>query len=149
MSIPVLRKPNLSKELNKKKVDQQFIILTLKNGMKLVVSSDSFHGIIMIGKIYKCVFCEVEIESPACKERHKTSDEHKNVFNKYPYIEELAENLIRQVNKINCYCTICNVMMSSVSAMLHIRTDEHINELNRAILKADTYKPLDDNNNSK
>ncbi|XP_046976175.1 uncharacterized protein LOC124542261 [Vanessa cardui] len=148
MSRPALRKPKFSKESDKKNVvDQQFIILTLKSGMKLVVSSDSFHGILMIGKTYRCVFCDVEIETAAFKEQHKNLVGHKKLLNKFPYVAELSENLIRQINKIDCYCTICNVTTGSVSVMLHIRTDEHINELNRAILRADTYKPLDVNNN--
>ncbi|XP_047542781.1 uncharacterized protein LOC125075187 [Vanessa atalanta] len=148
MSTPALRRPKFSKGSDKKNVvDQQFIILTLKNGMKLVVSSDSFHGIVMIGKTFRCVLCDVEIET-AFKEHHKSLVEHKKLLNKFPYVTEFSENLIRQINKINCYCTICNVTMGSVSVMLHIRTDEHIHKLNRAILRADTYKPLDVNNNS-
>ncbi|CAH2083402.1 unnamed protein product [Euphydryas editha] len=150
MSKPALRKPKILHQSKKKHVDQKFIILTLKNKTKLVISCDAFNGIIMIGDKYKCIFCDVDMQMYTSKEQHKELFEHKKTLKNYPYIEELSENLVRPLNKINSYCTICNVMTSALSIKRHIKTDEHINELNRALMRASTYKPVDDiNNNNK
>ena len=50
------------------------------------------------------------------------------------------------MNESTCYCTICNAITSN-SIMRHIKTDDHLNELNKAILRGNTYKPMDVNNN--
>ncbi|CAH0731153.1 unnamed protein product, partial [Brenthis ino] len=150
MSAPALRQPKplkLEENKNRKVVDQQLIILTLRNGKKLVVSSDALHGIIMMGEMYKCVFCNVEIDLNACKERHKVIDGHKKFLENHPYIEELSENLVRQIDKTTCYCTICNVSTYTTTIMRHVKTEEHLHELNKAMLRATTYKPFDENNN--
>lgn len=105
MSVPTraLRQPRFvthPREAKKKCIlpDAQYVIVTLKDKEKLVVSSDSYHGIITVGDMYKCVFCQAEmVLESSCKDRHKKSNDHMKMLQKYPHVEEYAKNLIREV----------------------------------------------------
>lgn len=102
-SVPALRQPKFvtNPQEPKKKClpDVQYVIVTLKDEQKLVVSSDAYHGIITMGDVYKCVFCRVEMElDSSSKEEHKHLKSHLKLLEKYPPAEEYAENLIRKVS---------------------------------------------------
>lgn len=111
MSLPALRQPkNIDvEEKNQKNKEHQttatsycepqnYLIVTLKDGKKLVVSSDAYNGIFTAGELYRCVFCETEmIRDVTCKERHKSSQNHRKILESYPHVEEFKENLIRKV----------------------------------------------------
>lgn len=102
--MPALRQPKLTEEKYEKPPlrhipdNRDFLIVTLKGGKKLVVSSDAYHGILTSGGFYRCVFCEAEmILDLLCKERHKNSQNHRKILENYPHVEEYKENLIRKV----------------------------------------------------
>ena len=122
MSVPTLRRPKSNEpEVNPKinissrKPDvEQLIILTLRNDKKLVVSSDSLHGII-ITEMYKCLFCNIEIDSNECKEAHKTLNNHITFLQSHPFIEELDENLIRQVNNLLLSFILSSALLRSAT----------------------------------
>lgn len=109
MSVPALRQPKVIKQKEEAKITkkptpsklpipQDFLIITLKDGKKLVVSSDAYHGILTAGELYRCVFCETEmVLDVLCKERHKSSQNHRKILENYPHVEEYKENLIRKV----------------------------------------------------
>ena len=105
MSIPALRQPKITR-IEVKDTDtpiyyaepQNFLIVTLKDGKKLVVSSDAYHGMLTAGELFRCVFCEAEmVRDVLCKERHKSSENHRKILESYPHVEEFKENLIRKV----------------------------------------------------
>lgn len=104
MSVPALRQPKNS-HLEAKDPPpatntelQNYLIVTLRDGKKLVVSSDSYHGLLTAGELFRCVFCETEmVRDVICKERHKTSENHRKILESYPHVEEFKENLIRTV----------------------------------------------------
>ncbi|XP_075989799.1 uncharacterized protein LOC142985482 [Anticarsia gemmatalis] len=153
MSVPALRQPKtINKVENKKPTPSQkpcvvpdtkdFLIITLKGGRKLVVSSDAYHGILTAGELYKCVFCEKEmVLDLLCKERHKTSQNHRKILENHPHVEDYKENLIRKLTSASHYCTICNVVVSSQYLFKHLETESHIKELQQACLRAESYKP--------
>lgn len=109
MSIPALRQPKIVpvdvKDSATNYVEpQNFLIVTLKDGKKLVVSSDAYHGILTAGELFRCVFCETEmVRDVLCKERHKTSENHRKILESYPHVEEFKENLIRKVGSRSFY----------------------------------------------
>ncbi|XP_045509248.1 uncharacterized protein LOC123704791 [Colias croceus] len=150
MSIPLMRRPkqvekNVEKNNNTISIDtEDYMILTLKNGKKLVVSSDSYHGIITCSNIYKCVICNDEFNlAKDDKENHKRSHNHKQLMILYPHKEDFAENLIRQIESDICYCTICNVVVPTRTLMRHLSAEGHIAELKKAKLRSFTYQPLE------
>lgn len=103
MAFPALRQPKNAKIEEKIRTQvfkepQNFLIVTLKDGKKLVVSSDAYHGILTAGELYRCVFCETEmVRDVICKERHKASENHRKILEGYPHIDEYKENLLRKV----------------------------------------------------
>ncbi|XP_038220456.1 uncharacterized protein LOC119838549 [Zerene cesonia] len=144
MSIPVLRRPKQVEKNNNIIIEpEDFMILTLKNGKKLVVSSDSYHGIITSSNIYKCVICNEEFSlAKGDKEKHKKSHKHKQLMILSPHKEDFAENLIRQIETDICYCTICNVVVPSRTLTRHLSAEGHTTELKKAKLRSFTYQPL-------
>lgn len=103
MSVPALRKP---KSINTQLVDVKklitfqpdFVIFTLRNGDKLVVSSDAYHGILTVEMEFKCVFCKVTMGLDCIyKENHKKSSKHLSLMNEHYFIESYSHNLIKQV----------------------------------------------------
>lgn len=151
MSVPALRQPKsvkVKKAENKKPPItivpdlKDYLIVTLKNGKKLVVSSDSYHGILTAGEIYKCVFCAKEmILDVVFKEMHKNSPNHKKSIEKYPHVEDFKDNLVRTLAGSTHYCTICNVVVLSNYINQHIRAENHAIELEKAYNKAESYVP--------
>lgn len=102
MSMPALRQPKINAEEKKTAKyycePQNFLIVNLNDGKKLVVSSDAYHGILTSGVLYRCVFCEFEmIRDVMCKERHKNSQNHRTILESYPHMADFKENLIRKV----------------------------------------------------
>ncbi|CAB3238188.1 unnamed protein product [Arctia plantaginis] len=147
MSIPALRQPNLTKKDHEKTPfklipdKRDFFIVTLKGGKKLVVSSDAYHGILTAGGFYRCVFCESEmVLDILCKERHKSSQNHRKILENYPHVEEYKENLIRKITASTNYCTVCNVIVLSHFLQKHVLAEAHIKELNKALTRAESYK---------
>ncbi|XP_039762760.1 uncharacterized protein LOC120635706 [Pararge aegeria] len=149
MSLPLLRQPKtqvtLQQRTRQSQYEQQFIILTLKSSIKLVVTSDSFHCIVNVGDVFKCVLCNTNMDAEVeLKEYHKTLAEHHRLLKIYPYLEELGENLVRQIDSTNCFCTICSIVTSVHYVSRHVQNDEHMRELNKAVLRAETYKPCEE-----
>ncbi|KAH9627731.1 hypothetical protein HF086_017274 [Spodoptera exigua] len=99
MSIPALRQPKtIEEKIPTYNEPQNFLIVTLNDGKKLVVSSDAYHGILATGQLNRCVFCETEmVRDVICKERHKASENHRKILEGYPHIDEFKENLLRKV----------------------------------------------------
>ncbi|CAK1592653.1 unnamed protein product [Parnassius mnemosyne] len=149
MSVPALRQPKRSKKttppkksITCRKPEKEYVILTLKDDKKLVVTSDGYHGIIKMESMYLCVLCETEIDlDDKCKAEHKNLESHLKTFEKFPHLEGFVENLVRQLNKNSCYCTICNVMVSTNFLMRHVEGEAHKQELERAGIRASVYKP--------
>lgn len=112
MSVPSLRQPkSINTQLgNVKKPNMyqtDFVILTLRNEDKLVVSSDAYHGILTVEMGFKCVFCMVAMGLNCTnKENHKKSSKHLAFMTKNPFIESLGQNLIKQVCELFCYLFI-------------------------------------------
>ncbi|KAJ8704840.1 hypothetical protein PYW08_012160 [Mythimna loreyi] len=154
MSMPALRQPKkcpveakappaANSEKRKIAEPQNYLIVTLRSGKKLVVSSDSYHGILTAGELYRCVFCETEmVRDVICKERHKTSENHRKIVENYPHVEEFSENLIRKLNGADHYCTICNVVVTTYFLHKHIAAESHSKELQMALARALAYKPF-------
>ncbi|CAH1642701.1 unnamed protein product [Spodoptera littoralis] len=147
MSYPALRQPKNLKFNEKSKTavynePQNFLIVTLKDGKKLVVSSDTYHGILTAGELYRCVFCETEMARDViCKERHKASENHRKILEGYPHIDEFKENLLRKLSASGHYCTVCNVVVMTNYAYRHIEGYSHQVELDKAKGRALSYKP--------
>ncbi|KAJ8706651.1 hypothetical protein PYW07_012729 [Mythimna separata] len=158
MSMPALRQPKKrpveakksppaskteqKKSNEPKKEPLNYLIVTLRSGKKLVVSSDSYHGILTSGELFRCVFCETEmVRDVLCKERHKSSENHRKIVESYPHVEEFNENLIRKLNGADHYCTICNVVVTTYFLHKHIAGESHMDELQMAITRALAYKP--------
>ncbi|XP_063392149.1 uncharacterized protein LOC134677615 [Cydia fagiglandana] len=149
MSAPALRQPKMLNIVRKPPVnvqcfsDDQSVILTLKDCRKLVISSDSYHGILMAGNMYKCVFCGSEMElDNKLKEAHKNLMTHKRCLERYPHLEDFSENLIRKLSNDSLYCSLCNVVMTTTAATRHVTTETHKDQLEKAEIKATTYKPI-------
>ncbi|XP_045782940.1 uncharacterized protein LOC123879336 [Maniola jurtina] len=144
-----LRKPKAhvaEMERNRKRIqdDQESVILTLKNSVKLVVTSDSFHCIRNIDYKYNCALCDATMESETkVKENHKNLAEHQRLLITHPYLEDLAENLIRQISNSNCYCTLCSIVTPVHLVTSHVLSNEHKHELDKALLKAKSYRPCE------
>ncbi|XP_035457659.1 uncharacterized protein LOC118281204 [Spodoptera frugiperda] len=147
MAFPALRQPKNAKIEEKIRTQvfnepQNFLIVTLKDGKKLVVSSDAYHGILTAGELYRCVFCETEmVRDVICKERHKASENHRKILEGYPHIDEYKENLLRKLNTPGHYCTVCNVVVMLHYANRHILGHSHRLELDKAKGRALSYKP--------
>ncbi|CAK1554256.1 unnamed protein product [Leptosia nina] len=146
MSLPPLRR---LKKSNMTKISvfplahlDQHMILTLKSGKKLVVSSDSFHCVLTISNTFKCLICEAEFKCYSSKEKHKTTELHKKRLALKPNLEEFPEDLIRQLDAETCYCSICNVVIPTHSLMRHLSGEGHSTELNKAKKRSFNYKPL-------
>lgn len=103
MSVPALRQPKIinTQLKNVKKTimfQPDFVILTLRNDDKLVVSSDAYHGILNVEMEFKCVFCGLTIGLDCTqKEKHKKSSKHFTHMMEHPFIESFCQNLIKQV----------------------------------------------------
>lgn len=103
MSVPSLRQPKVIKtQLEDVKetfmFQPDFVILTLRNEDKLVVSSDAYHGILTVEMEFKCVFCRVTMGLDSVqKKNHKKSSTHLTLMNENPFIESFSQNLIKQV----------------------------------------------------
>lgn len=101
--MPALRQPK--PVISIKKIDtilppdKNYVIVTLKGERRLVVTADSYNGILSMGRFYKCVFCEtiLEREHEAAKEKHIRSEKHCKTLDKYPHVDEFSHNLIRKV----------------------------------------------------
>lgn len=100
--MPALRQPKVA--LDHVKVhkslppDTSYVILTLKGERKLVITVDSYNGILSMGDIYKCVFCGTLLAlQQAAKEKHISSLVHTRTLEKYPHVDEFSHNLIRKV----------------------------------------------------
>ncbi|XP_048480139.1 uncharacterized protein LOC125489189 [Plutella xylostella] len=151
MSLPPLRQPkhfqykplehSKQKEVSKTPVD--YVIVTLKSDSKLVVASDAYHGILMVGGMFKCVVCDVSMENMNIKDLHKLSPQHKKKLMECPHLEDFSIHLLRQVNPDNYYCTICNVVVSKYITVRHVSTEAHKEELNKAKNRAAFYKSVD------
>ncbi|XP_049884415.1 uncharacterized protein LOC126379626 [Pectinophora gossypiella] len=147
MAYPALRQPKFLKEQStseRKQVisDVKYVILTLCNGIKLVITSDSYNSIIIEEDTYKCVLCGMSMElDNEYKELHKNSHEHKNLMTSVPYVEEFPESLMRKIDKHNGYCTICNVIVPSHAIAHHVDNNVHVNEFEKAVIRASIYKP--------
>lgn len=114
---PALRQPKSLNKIQKPPsnliiTDSRNVILTLKDCRKLVIPSDSYHGILMAGNLYKCVFCSTEIElNSQCKEAHMSTQQHLKCMEQHPHLEEYSENLLRKVLfyiNMNCHKIIHN-----------------------------------------
>lgn len=95
-----MRQPKVIQQETEKHLqkDDVNVILTLKGDRSLVISSDSYHGIIKGREMFRCVFCKTEMEPDSkLKEAHKASNRHRCKVESYPHVEEYAENLIRKV----------------------------------------------------
>ncbi|CAB3258143.1 unnamed protein product [Arctia plantaginis] len=75
-----------------------------------------------------------------CKERHKSSQNHRKILENYPHVEEYKENLIRKITASTNYCTVCNVIVLSHFLQKHVLAEAHIKELNKALTRAESYK---------
>ncbi|KAI5639326.1 hypothetical protein NE865_08186 [Phthorimaea operculella] len=148
MELPALRQPKFVKSstINVKKrvnTDTNYVILTLKNGTKLVVASDSYHGIVTEEEMYRCAFCATSVElEKKYLEFHKNSPKHRMMMADIPYIENFDDHLMRQLNKMESYCTICNVVLPTHTVARHIGTDTHTHEFDKATARGLEYKPL-------
>ncbi|CAG9790487.1 unnamed protein product [Diatraea saccharalis] len=144
MSFPALRQPNIIVQEKSKKIENEIqnVIVSLKNNKNLVVSSDAYHGILMGRNMFRCVFCRAEMELEfKFKDAHVNSQKHKKVLENYPHTEEHGENLIRKVDKISYYCTLCNVIVSNPFLIRHIGSEVHSQELQKAVTRALIYEP--------
>ncbi|XP_026325701.1 uncharacterized protein LOC113234569 [Hyposmocoma kahamanoa] len=147
MSVPALRQPKFTntqlKDVKKPIILQpDFVILTLRNKDKLVVSSDAYHGILTVEMEVKCVFCKVTMDLDFVhKENHKKSSKHLALVREHPFIETFSQNLIKQLNCDNFYCTICNVMVTAPFLKRHIMSEVHMQELQKAEARALNYTP--------
>ncbi|XP_047040051.1 uncharacterized protein LOC124644607 [Helicoverpa zea] len=148
MSVPALRQPK-KVHIEEKRAPisyaepQNYLIVTLNDGQKLVVSSDAYHGMLTAGELFRCVFCETEmVRDVICKERHKSSENHRKILESYPHVEEFKENLIRKLSGGGHYCTVCNVIVTSHFIHKHISSDVHHRELQMALGRATSYKPF-------
>lgn len=109
--LPALRQPKSSvktstvtKNLNTKVFNDHYVILTLKDEKKLVLSSDTYNGVLKLEEMFKCVFCAFEMElNDDVKERHLNSAKHKNAMDSFPFIEEFHNNLVRKVCNISFF----------------------------------------------
>lgn len=103
MSVPALRQPkfiNTQLEDVKKTImfQSDFVILTLRNEDKLVVSSDAYHGILKVEMQFNCVFCRVSMGLDHIhKENHKKSSKHLSFMNEHPFVASFCHNLIKKV----------------------------------------------------
>lgn len=102
MALPALRQPKiiLSQDNSRQTLplDKEYVIITMKGDRKLVVSKDSYNGILSTGGFYKCVFCGTLLDlKRAAKENHIRSGDHGKTMAKYPHVEEFSHNLIRTV----------------------------------------------------
>ncbi|KPJ00388.1 PREDICTED: uncharacterized protein LOC106114644 [Papilio xuthus] len=146
MSIPVIAALRQPKQVNKpkksKKFDDDYVIITMKDNKKLVVNSDGYHGIVRMEEKFVCVLCNYEINlDEKLKADHKVKKTHLKTLTLFPHVESFRDNLIRQLNKNGCYCTICNVMVSTHYLMCHVDGELHKQELEKAVIRANTYKP--------
>nr|XP_004922268.1 uncharacterized protein LOC101744204 [Bombyx mori] len=142
---PPLRRPKCITDPNEKAKkcvsEKQYVIVTLKNNNKLVVSSDGYHGLIIAGSVYKCVFCNREMDlDHAYKEYHKKTAGHLKAMTSNPNMEDYGENLIRNLRGNGYYCTICNIILPNPVVDQHLKSDTHTSELGRAVASVNAYK---------
>ncbi|XP_073966584.1 uncharacterized protein isoform X2 [Choristoneura fumiferana] len=96
----------------------------------------------MAGNMYKCVFCGTEIElNSKSKEAHMSSQKHLKCMELHPHLEEFSENLLRKLSYNDMYCSICNVVVTTQFLARHVSSDTHKDLLQKAEMKATTYKP--------
>ncbi|KPJ20212.1 hypothetical protein RR48_01780 [Papilio machaon] len=101
MSIPVIPALRQPKQVNKpkklKKFDDDYVIITMKDNKKLVVSSDGYHGIVKMDEKFVCVLCDYKINlDEKLKADHKVKKTHLKALTLFPHVESFRDNLIRQ-----------------------------------------------------
>ncbi|GBP19995.1 Probable RNA-directed DNA polymerase from transposon BS [Eumeta japonica] len=113
------------------------VVLTAKDGQKLVVPSNSYHGIASVEGKTRCALCNVYVKYVNV---HKVGSKHLNRLKSCVHIENWAENLIRELNSDKCHCTICNVTINKIQVAIHIDDAAHKEELKRALSKGSVYE---------
>ncbi|KOB77974.1 Uncharacterized protein OBRU01_00405 [Operophtera brumata] len=103
MPMPALRRPKVVLSHEKAQIslprDKNYVIITLKGDRKLVVTEDSYNGILSMGGVYKCVFCDALLAlQQAAKVQHISSLHHSRTLEKYPHVDEFSHHLIRKVS---------------------------------------------------